>query len=82
MKDLVIKGKWIRRELIILAVLFLASVITNIIGIVKHDTNWIEMLSQIHVVLILTMVLYILLWLVRLIIYAVIFPFRKKKIKQ
>jgi len=79
MKDLVIKGKWIRRELIILAVLFLAAVITNVIGIVKHDTRWIEMISQIHVVLILTLVLYLLLWLLRLIIYAVILPFRKKK---
>ncbi len=79
MKDLVIKGKWIRRELIILAVLFLVAIITNIIGIIKHDTRWIEIISQIHVVLILTLVLYVFLWLVRLIIYAVILPFKKKK---
>ncbi len=79
MKDLVIKGKWIRRELIILAVLFLVAIITNVIGIIIHDTRWIEIISQIHVVLILTLVLYVLLWLVRLIIYAVILPFKKKK---
>jgi len=79
MKDLVIKGKWLRRELVILAVLFLAAIITNVIGIVKHDTRWIEMLSQLHVVLILTLILYVLLWLVRLIIYAIMLPFRKKK---
>ncbi|MEA1887211.1 MAG: hypothetical protein U9N72_08390 [Bacteroidota bacterium] len=81
MKDLVIKGKWIKRELIILAALFLAAVIANLIGIVKHDTRWIEMLSQLHVVLILTLVFYVLLWLVRLIIYVLILPFRKKSNK-
>jgi hypothetical protein len=79
MKDLVIKGKWIKRELIVLAVLFVSAVIINIIGIVKHGTQWIELLSQLHVVIILTLLLYVLLWLVRLIIYAVSLPFKRKK---
>ncbi|MGM0667071.1 MAG: hypothetical protein ACQETA_07090 [Bacteroidota bacterium] len=79
MKDLVIKGSRIRRELIILAALFTFSFILNIIGIIKHDTNWLELLSQLHVVLILTLVLYVLLWIVRLIIYFVVWPFRKKR---
>jgi len=81
MKDVVIKGKWIKRELILLAVIFLLAVIVNIIGIVKHDTRWIEMLSQMHVVLILTLLVYALIWLVRLIIFVVILPFRKKSNK-
>ena len=79
MKDLVIKGKSIRNELIILAALFILSFIINVIGIIIHDTDWIELLSQMHVVLILTLVLYMLLWLVRLIVYFVISPFRKKR---
>ena len=58
MKDLVIKGKWIKRELIVLAVIFFISVIINMTGIIKHNTEWIEMLSQLHVVIILTIVLY------------------------
>ncbi|MFO7853199.1 MAG: hypothetical protein ACQERS_13720 [Bacteroidota bacterium] len=82
MKDLVIKGKWIKRELIILALLFITAIIFNITGIVKHDTRWNEMLSQLHVVLILTLVLYVLLWLVRLILYVLILPFRKKSNKE
>ena len=81
MKDVVIKGKWIKRELILLAVIFLMAMIINIIGIVKHDTRWIEMLSQMHVVLILTLLVYALIWLVRLIIFVVILPFRKKSNK-
>jgi len=81
MKDVVIKGKWIKRELILLAVIFLLAVIVNIIGIVKHDTRWIEMLSQMHVVLILTLLVYALIWLGRLIIFVVILPFRKKSNK-
>lgn len=82
MKDLLIKGKWIKRELIILALLFIAAIIFNITGIVKHDTRWIEMLSQLHIVLILTLIFYVLLWVVRLIIYVLILPFRKKSNKE
>jgi hypothetical protein len=82
MKDLVIKGKRIIKELIILAALFILSFIINVIGIIMHDTDWIELLSQLHVVIILTLVLYALVWLVRLVIYFVIFPFRKKTDRQ
>lgn len=79
MRDLVVKGRWIRRELIIIAVLFLIAVLLNVAGIIKHDTRWIELLSQLHVVFILTFILYILLWLPRLIIYLVSLPFKNKK---
>ena len=79
MKDLIIRGSSIKRELIIFAALFALSFILNIIGIIKHDTGWIELLSQLHVVFILTLVLYVLLWMVRLIIYFVVWPFRNKK---
>ncbi len=79
MKDLVIKGNWIKRELIILATTFIFAFVVNVIGIMKHNTRWIELLSQLHVVIILMVVLYILLWLVRLIIYLVVLPFRNNK---
>ena len=78
MKDLVIRGNWLKKELIIFASTFIFAFIVNIIGIIKHNTQWIELVSQLHVVFILAVVLYILLWLVRLIIYVVILPFRKK----
>ncbi|HCC70329.1 MAG TPA: hypothetical protein DEQ09_04150 [Bacteroidales bacterium] len=79
MKDLVIKGKWLKRELIILAAVFLLAVIINIIGIVQHDTKWIEMISQLHVVIILTVILYVLLWIIRSVIYVLVLPFKRKK---
>ena len=72
MKDLVIKGKWIKRELIVLLVLLLVSFVANAVGIVKHDTEWIEMLSQLHVVVLLTMVLYVLTGIIRFMIYLII----------
>jgi len=78
MKDLVIKGKWIRRELIILSILLLIAVIINIIGIVQHNTKWIELLSQLHVVVLLTIILYVLLWVIRLIIILISLPFKKQ----
>ncbi|MEE4114816.1 MAG: hypothetical protein V2I37_01530 [Marinilabiliaceae bacterium] len=78
MKDITIKAKTIRRELYFLLLSFGLAFILNIVGIAKHGTQWIELITQIHVVLILTFVIYILLWFVRLLAMLVLRPFRKK----
>jgi len=66
MKDIQIKGRTIKREIIILLVLFSAAFILNIISIVSYKTNWNELYTQLYLVITLTFVLYILLWPVRL----------------
>lgn len=66
MKDIQIKGGTIKRETIILLVLFSAAFILNIISIVSYKTNWNELYTQLYLVITLTFVLYILLWPVRL----------------
>lgn len=77
MKDLVIKGKWIKRELLVLIIMFLIALIMNVVGIIKHEGRWMEMLSQLHVVLLLTLVLYLVFGFLRLIIYLLVILFRK-----
>ena len=79
MKDLLIKGKWIKRELVLLTAIFIVAVLLNALGIIIHGTRWIEMLSQLHVVIILSFIIYLLILILRLIIYAVSLPFRRKQ---
>ena len=78
MKDITIKAKTIKRELYFLLLSFALAFIMNIVGIAKHGTQWKELITQIHVVLILTFIIYLLLWFVRLLAMLVLRPFRKK----
>ena len=78
MKDLLIRGKWIKRELYFLLLSFALAVVMNIVGILKHGTQWKELLTQLHVVVILSFVIYILLWFIRLLIMLVLKPFKKQ----
>ena len=79
MKDIQIPGTRIRRELIWLLVSLLLSVIFNIYSIVKFNTAWKELITQLHVVIILALIIYFLLILVRLLSELIIrFTGRKR----
>ena len=77
MKDIVIKGKWIRRELYFLLLSLGFAFVMNIVGILKHGTEWKELLTQFHIVVFLSFIIYILLWFIRLLIMLVLKPFKK-----
>lgn len=66
MKDIQIKGKILKREIIILLVLFSVAFALNIFSIVTYNTNWNELYKELYIVIIFTLALYILLWPVRL----------------
>ena len=66
MKDIQIKGKILKREIIILLVLFSVAFALNIFSIANYNTSWNELYKELYVVIILTFVLYVLLWPVRL----------------
>lgn len=68
MKDVVIKGWKIRRELWILFFCFVAAEGTNLFAILKYSRPAIELLSMIGFVLVFTLVIYLLIWIVRLIV--------------
>lgn len=65
MKDIVITAKRIKKEVIIMAILFLVAFLINIIAIITFKTPWHEMFTQIGYVIVMTLVLYILLLIVR-----------------
>jgi hypothetical protein len=58
MRDTVITSRSKKRELYILLFAFIASNIMNLIGIAKYGTSSRELLSQIPVVILLTLFLY------------------------
>ena len=66
MKEIHIKGRTIKREIIILLVLFSVAFAFNIFSIANYNTSWNELYKELYVVIILTFVLYLLLWPVRL----------------
>jgi len=80
MKDITITGKRIKTEIIFYIISFCIAVILNIHAIVKYNSPWSELFSELHVVFIISFVVYLLLLLVRLIIWAImrLFPRIKK----
>jgi hypothetical protein len=64
-----------RRELIIWFILFILSNLLNVYSIIHYKTRWIELFTQLGYVFVLSLVVYFLITLIRLIIVMV----RKKK---
>ena len=67
MKDIVVKERVIKRELVLLLGMFVVAFLMNVYAIIIHDGKWSELLSQLHIVLLITFFLYLLALLVRLI---------------
>ena len=66
MKDTVISAAVKRRELKIWLVCFVVANIVNWVAIIKFDTPWYEVFTQIGYVVVSSLVLYVLLLLVRI----------------
>lgn len=67
MKDIIIPGKVIRKELVILMVSMVAAVLLNVFSIIKYKTAWAELFSQLHVVFAVGIVIYLLVVIFRLV---------------
>ncbi len=65
MKDIRIKGTRIRKELKIWAALIFTAFLINLYAILIHDGEWIELVTQLHIVLMLSFILYLLIVLLR-----------------
>ena len=68
MKDIIITATRIKKELIWLLVSIVISILINIHSIIKFNTAWKELLTQIHVILILALIIYFLVMLIRLLV--------------
>lgn len=71
MKDIVITAKRIRKEINAYIVSFILAFIINIVAIIIYDRPWIELLSQIGFVVAISVAIYIILWIPRLLIEGV-----------
>jgi hypothetical protein len=78
MRDIVIPSRVIKRELIILLVSLVSAFLLNIYSIIKYGTSWKELYNQIHVVLGVALLIYVLVLLFRLIISPIFRLFTKK----
>lgn len=65
MKETVITSEQKKRELWILLICFAAAFILNVIGIIKFKSPAIELLSQLHLVLLIAVAFYIVVLVMR-----------------
>ena len=79
MKDILITGKAVRRELFILLGCFVAAFCINAGAIIGYGRPAQELFTMIGYVLFITLLVYLLLWIVRLLILAIASLFRKRK---
>jgi len=69
MKDLIIKASVLKKELKLWIILLIGAFFVNVYAIIVHSGGWVEMITQLHVVIILSLVLYLLTVIFRLIKY-------------
>jgi len=82
MKDLIIKGKAIRREIFIWLGCLVAAICLNVFAIIKYSRPATELFSMIGYVVVVSLIIYLILLLIRLIfmfIYWIINNLRKKQ---
>lgn len=72
MRDIVIGQARIKREILVLSMCFLAAEILNVYAIATKGTEWSELFTQLHIALALAIVLYLVLGLVRLVVFGVL----------
>lgn len=75
MKDTTIRAKWKKRELTFLIISFIAAFLFNVYSIIRFHHPFREILTQLHIVLALTFVFYVILVALRLVwwIFTIIY---------
>lgn len=71
MKDLVLSGVRIKRELLLLLVFVVVALLLNVFAIIRYDTSWAELVTQLHIVAALGVVLYAVVGVLRFVVAAV-----------
>ncbi len=68
MKDITIKGSVLKKELIVWLICFAIANLVNIFAIISRDTQWKELITMMHIVILLSILFYGIAWLGRLIV--------------
>ncbi len=77
-KDIIIKAKTIKQEIWVFLGTFIVAFCLNIFAILHYKTQWKELYTHFHIVLLLTVALYIAVLLIRLLFCFVKRQFKKK----
>lgn len=70
MKDIVISGQRITRELLIFGGCFLVALAVNIYSIIQFNTEWKELITTLHITLAVAFVFFVFVALVRGIVFC------------
>ena len=70
MKDITLKGKWVKREIIIVALCLIATYLVNIYAIAAQGASWRELYTTWYAILFVAALLYIVTILVRLAVWG------------
>ena len=79
MKDIIITSKKLKQERNIFLLSFLLAFIINVIAIIIYSRPWIEIISQIGYVIVISFFIYLILWIPRGILIFFTHLFRRKK---
>ena len=79
MKDIIITSKKLKQERNIFLLSFLLAFIINVIAIIIYSRPWIEIISQIGYVIVISFFIYLILWIPRGILIFLSNIFRRKK---
>lgn len=80
MKDIVISGRWIVREALILAVCFVVALGVNVYAILRYGTEWKELFTTLPITAVLALLIFALLAALRLVAYGCRRLFRQKAV--
>ena len=79
MKDIIITSKKLKQERNIFLLSFLLAFIINVIAIIIYSRPWIEIISQIGYVIVISFFIYLILWIPRGILIFLSHLFQRKK---
>lgn len=65
LKDILIKSSTLKKEIIIWCVSLLMAIAFNIYAIIKYKANWSELLTQLPIVLLVSVLIYLLIFVFR-----------------
>jgi hypothetical protein len=71
MKDLFITSRRLKKEMYIISDCFITAFLINIFSIVTFKTPWYEMFTQIGYVVVITFILYLLVAMIRAVVFLI-----------
>jgi hypothetical protein len=78
MRDIVISGRQIIRELLIFAGCILAALVVNVYSILIFNTQWKELITTLHITLALALVFFVIVAVLRGVVFCCKRVLRKK----